>query len=179
MSMRIKYPLTLAAAALALAAPAYGQTPAAAQAAISAGAVVKDTAGGNVGTIVATDAGFATVKTDRHEVRLPATSFTKVDTGYIIAMTQVELNAAVEKSLAEAAASLAAGAVVRDPQGGTVGTVEAVDAEFVTVKLAKTSVKLPRAAVAVGPTGPVIGNTAAELEAKAAAVAPAAEENAE
>ena len=165
MSVTSKFLSSFVIAALTVAAvPALAQT-----ASIAAGAKVGDPAGGAVGTIVSADAGYGVVKTDKHEVRLPATSFTKVDSGYIIAMTQAELNAAVEKSLAEAASAIAVGATVRDPQGGVVGTIEALDEQFATVKLAKIAVKLPRTAFAVGPEGPVIGNTAAELEAQAAA----------
>lgn len=169
--------LALALAALALpASPALAQAAAAAPA-MTVGAKVSDTKGGEVGTITAVEGDQVTLKTDKHEVRLPAASFTKVDTGYLMGMTRDELNAAVDASLAKAEALMQVGAVVKDTAGGTVGTIEAIDAEFVTVKLSNGAVKLPRTAFAATPQGPVIGMTAAQLEAQVAAATPAKDES--
>jgi hypothetical protein len=83
-------------------------------------------------------------------------------------MTQAELNAAVEKDQAAAEASLAVGAPVKDSAGASAGTIEAIDAEFVTLKLASgKSVRLPRNGIAGSSNGAVIGLAAADLEASA------------
>ena len=167
--------LPLALAAAAASQPAFGQAAAPA-AQIAVGAKVSDTAGGEVGTIAGIDGDHVILKTDKHEVRLPSASLGPGQGGLVMAMTREQVNAAVEQSLAEANAKLAAGATVTGSAGDTVGTIEAIDAQFVTVKLGSgTSVRLPRNAVAAGPNGAVIGMTAAELEAaaKGAASAPA------
>ena len=178
--MTIRNTLLVSAAMLAsaaLAQPALAQTaPAAAQAAMTVGAKVADTAGGEVGTITSVDGEFVILKTDRHEVRLPVASFTAVEDGYIMAMTRAEVNAAVEQTLASADNLLTVGAMVHDTSGGVVGSVEKVDAQFATVKLASsTLVQLPVSAFGPGQSGPVIAMTAAELEAQAGAATPAAD----
>jgi preprotein translocase subunit YajC len=159
----------LSAAALgALAAP----MPALAQAAaasVTAGAKVMDPSGAPVGTITSVSNGEAVVKTDKYEVRLPTTSFGARQNGFAISMTQAELNATVEAALAKGAATMTVGATVLDPAGGTVGTIEAMDGQFVTIALASgKKARLPVASVAATPKGPVIGATAAQLEAQLA-----------
>lgn len=158
--------------------PALAQQPAAQQAAaqanMTAGAKVSDASGGEVGTISKVDGQFVILKTDKHEVRLPVTSFTAHEGGFLFGMTRDQLNAEVERTLAAANAKIVAGASVSGSQGGSVGTIEAVEDEFVTVKLVSgKKVRLPRAAVAPGPNGAVIGMTVAELEAAAAGAADA------
>ena len=143
--------------------------------AITVGMAVKDTSGGDVGTVTKVETGFLTVKTDKHEVRLPAASFTPHQGALVFAMTRDQLNAEIEKSLAAAATKIVAGAAVSDAAGGAVGTITAVDPQWVTVKLVSgTELRLPRSAVAPGPNGGVVGNTAAQLEATAKANVPAA-----
>ncbi|MDB5693728.1 MAG: hypothetical protein JWO81_2791 [Alphaproteobacteria bacterium] len=149
--------------------------PVPAGAAISAGMAVKDTNGDDVGTVTKVDGQFVVVKTDRHEVRLPATAFTPHQGALLFGMTRDQLNAEIEKNLAAAASKIAPGGAVSDASGGAVGTITAVDAQSVTVKLVTgTEVRLPRSAVAPGPNGIVVGNTAAQLDAAAKATAPAA-----
>ncbi|HYE27551.1 MAG TPA: hypothetical protein VEA61_04880 [Allosphingosinicella sp.] len=144
-----------------------------AAAAITAGATVKDTKGGVVGTIVRVEGANLVLKTDRHEVTLPVSSFTATDEGALFAMTRDQLNAEVDKATAAAAAQIVVGATVRGAAGATVGTIEAVDADFVTLKLTSgTSIRLPRNAVAAGPNGPVTGLTAEQIEAAAKAATP-------
>jgi hypothetical protein len=63
---------TLTAVGLAIAAPAAAQ----AQAAINVGMLVTDAAGGRVGTVSAINGDNLLIKTDKHEVMLPKTSFT-------------------------------------------------------------------------------------------------------
>jgi preprotein translocase subunit YajC len=149
--------------------PAAAQTAPAA-AGFTAGAKVSDTAGAEVGTITNVDGDYVILKTDKHEVRLPKASFTAHEGGFIMAMTRDQVNAAVEQSLASAAEKIVVGASITGSQGGAVGTIDALDDQFVTVKLASGKlVRLPRSGIAPGPNGPVIGMTVAELEAAAGA----------
>jgi preprotein translocase subunit YajC len=164
--------ISLAALSLAsLAAPAAAQPAPAA--AIKAGTIVKDTAGGEVGTVASVEGQYVTVKTDRNEVRLPATSFTPVEGALLFGMTRDQLNAEVDKAKAAADAKIVAGAAVTGAAGASVGTIEAVDAEAVTLKLPSGAlVKLPRAAVAGGPSGLITSATLADLEAAAKSAQP-------
>ena len=143
------------------------------QASVAVGAKVSDANGGEVGAISKVDGQFLILKTDKHEVRLPVTSFTAHNGGFLFGMTRDQLNAEVEKTLAAANAKIVTGASVTGSQGGNVGTIEAVDDQFVTVKLVSgKTVRLPRVAVAPGPNGAVIGMTVAELETAAGGGAP-------
>ncbi len=147
----------------------------AARAGVAPGARVSDPKGGEVGTVSRVDGQFVILKTDKHEARLPVSSFTAHNGGLLVAMTRDELNAAVEKTMAEASQKITVGAIVSCSQGGTVGTINALDEQFVTVKLGSGKlVRLPRTSLAPGPNGAVIGMTVAELEAAAAAAAPPA-----
>jgi preprotein translocase subunit YajC len=168
----------ISAAALALASvavPAAAQAPAAQAPAapIAPGTVIKDSAGGEVGTVASVDGQFLVIKTDRNEARIPVTSFTPSNGVLLFGMTRDQLNAEVDKAQAASDAKIVVGAPVTGAGGASVGTIEAVDAEFVTLKLTSGgSVRLPRKAVAGGPTGVVTTVTAAELEATAASAAP-------
>jgi preprotein translocase subunit YajC len=156
---------------LAAAVPAAAQSPAAS---ITTGMSVRDTAGAEVGTVASVDGQYLVVKTDRHEVRLPVTSFTPSNGTLLFGMTRDQLNAEVDKAKAAADAKIVAGAAVTGAGGAAVGTIEAVDAEFVTLKLPSgKSVRLPRKGVAGAPNGVVTSLTAAELEAAAKQAAPA------
>ncbi|HEX8261731.1 MAG TPA: hypothetical protein VF547_02535 [Allosphingosinicella sp.] len=163
--MRFKLSLLAGLALASLSAPAL--------AAVVVGAVVKDTKGGEVGTITRVEGANLVLKTDRHEVTLPVSSFTATDEGALFGMTRDELNAEVDKAKAAADAQLVVGATVKGIAGAAVGTIEAVDAQFVTLKLISgTSIRLPRSAVAGGPNGPVTGMTAEQIEAAAKAASP-------
>jgi preprotein translocase subunit YajC len=156
-----------ALAAMTLAAPSIAQT---------AGMQVVDTTGGAVGTVVSVSGDNVVIKTDKHQVALPKTSFTAHEGKLLFGMTQAQLNAETEKSLAEAAASIAAGATVKGSAGAVVGTIDALDAESVTIKLQSGSlIRVPRSGVAAGGDGVVVGLTAEELEAQASASAAPAE----
>jgi len=153
----------IAFATLTFAAPA---APALAQA---AGTQVVDTSGGTVATVVRVDGENIVIKTDKHEVALPKTSFTPHEGKLLFGMTQAALNAATEKSLAEAAAAIAPGATVKGSGGTVVGTIDAVDTETVTIKLSSGGlVRVPKSGVAAGNGDVVVGLTAQELEAGAA-----------
>lgn len=157
----------LAAAACLAAAPL--ATAASAQAGVSPGMQVVDQAGNPVGTIIAVSGSDLTVKTDRHEVRLPAASFTPHEGKLLFAMTRAELNAETDQALAAADAAVAVGAEVRDSAGQLAGTIEALDDSTVTLKLVSGElVRLPRSGIAGSQDGAVLGVTAAELEAMAA-----------
>lgn len=150
--------------------PAAAAAPAAAPQ-ITAGASVYGPGGNPVGTIASAGADFGVVKTDKHEVRLPSTAFAaRPEGGLVIGLSRDDLNASVEQALAKLTEMLKPGSTVYGAQGGTVGTVSAVEAELVTVKLASgKAVRLPKSGFAPGPQGLVIGFTAEQLEAQAAA----------
>ncbi|RVT93649.1 hypothetical protein [Sphingomonas crocodyli] len=161
-----------AAAAPALAqdaaAPAAATAPAAAKANVAAGAAVTDAKGGAVGTIASTDGTNAVIDTGVVKVTVPNSAFAQGDKALLIGMTKAELEtqakAASADQNAQFLASLAPGTAVSDPQGGAVGTIEAVEGETVTVATANAKAKLPKTALAKGPNGAIIGMTAAQLE---------------
>ena len=142
-------------------APSFAQT---------AGQQVVDTSGAAVGTVVRVDGANVVMKTDKHEVALPKTSFTANEGKLLFGMTQAQLNAEVEKSQAEAAKASAPGAAVKGSDGAAAGTIDAVDADTVTIKLASGAlVRVPRSGIAAGNGEVVVGLTAAELQANAPA----------
>ena len=152
---------SIALAAASLAAPATAQ---------SVGMQVVDTAGRPVGSVIAIKGDLLTIKTDRHEVALAKDSFTPHQGKLLFGMTQAELNAATDQSLAEAAAMVQPGAVVKGAAGTPVGTIDSIDAETVTVKLEGGALlRLPRSGIGPGPDGPVIGFTAEQLQAQVTA----------
>jgi len=158
---------SLASASLALAAPL---APAAAQApaAIAVGTQVTDSTGAAVGVVTAIQGDNLVVKTDKHEVALPKTSFTPDSGKLLFGMTRAQLNAEVEKSLAAADASIKAGATVKGAQGAPLGTVDAADSSSVTIALESgQKVQLSRSAVRGNADGTVsIGLTAEQLQAQ-------------
>ena len=158
--------IAVASASLAFAAPL---SPALAQASsgFAVGAQVTDANGGAVGTVTAVNGDVVTIKTDKFETNLSKSSFAEQDGKLLVGMTQAELNAAIEKDKAAAETSLAVGAPVKDSAGASAGTIEAIDAEFVTIKLASgKSVRLPRNGIAGSANGAVVGVAAADLEAQ-------------
>jgi preprotein translocase subunit YajC len=154
----------------AAASPLVAQAPAA-KVEVAMGAKVIDSKGDEVGTISALQGDNVVIKTDKHEVSVPKTSFTPAPNGLLFGMTRDQLNAEVEKVVAAQGPVVSTGATVYDPQGGVVGTVDEMDAETATIKLSKGVVKIPLTSFARGPKGPMIGETAASLEAKLAAAA--------
>lgn len=155
--------VAFAAASLAIAGPAFAQ-----DGGFAVGAQVLDSNSNLVGTITAVNGDVVTVKTDKVEAALGKASFAQQDGKLYIGNTQAELNALVEGANAAAAASLAAGAPVKDSAGASAGTIDSIDAEFVTIKLASgKAVRLPRNGIAGGPDGAVVGASVADLEASA------------
>ena len=118
--------------------------------------------------MTAVNGDVVTVKTDKVEANLGKASFAQQDGKLYIGNTQAELNALVEKTNAAVEASLAVGAPVKDSAGAAVGTIEAIDTEFVTLKLASgKSIRIPRNGIAGSAEGAVVGLTAADLESSA------------
>jgi preprotein translocase subunit YajC len=153
------------APALAQAAPAGAAASSSAE--IVAGTQVVDPNGGPVGTISSVGPNYVVLKTDKHEVRLSKDSFAFLPKGLTFSMTRDQLNAQVEQSVANLDQLLTPGAMVHDRQRAMVGTIEAVEGDLVTLKLASgTMVRLPKSGFAPGPNGPVIGMTAAQLQAQ-------------
>ena len=155
--------VALASVSLALASPAFAQTGG-----FTIGTEVLDSSGNPVGTVTAVNGDIVTVKTDKVDAVLGKASFAQQDGKLYIGNTQAELNALVEKTNAAIAASLAVGAPVKDSAGAAVGSIEAIDAEFVTLKLASgKAIRIPRNGIAGSAEGAIVGLSAADLEKSA------------
>lgn len=147
---------------LALAAPAL------AQAGISPGMQVIDPSGGLVGTVKAVQGENVLVKTGRNEALLPQTSF-RVDSGKLMfGMTQAQLDAEVERGLAEAQASVVAGATVKGVGGIDIGKIETISETAVVIALPSgQKIQLNKDAARGNPDGTVtVGLTAEQLAAQ-------------
>ncbi|ONF97271.1 hypothetical protein [Sphingomonas jeddahensis] len=174
---RYAFALLVAAAPAALSAqttpaPAGAATAPAATTAATAptvGATVYDAQGGTVGTIASSDGTNAVIDTGSVKAAVPLTSFGTSPKGVAIAMTKAELEAAASQGAAQAAAEfqskLTAGATVYGSGGTSLGTIKAVEGEFVTLTTAKGDARLPKGSFGPGPQGVTIGMTAAQLEA--------------
>lgn len=153
----------LLSAALACSAPiaASAQTPSP----ISPGMQVVDPAGASVGTVTSVKDGQLIVKTDKHEVLLPATSFTPSEGKLLFALTQAQLNAQTDQAVADANAKLVAGTSVYGQAGTLAGTIDVIDDNTVTLKLSSGKlVRMPRSSIAPNAQGAVLGISAAELQ---------------
>lgn len=152
--------------------PTEAQEPAPATpviATLGVGMPVVDSQGGAVGTIAAIAADGVTVKTDKHEAKLPQSSFTISNGKALFGMTQTELNASIEEIIAATPQpELKVGAPVKGTAGASVGTIDVVTAENVTITLASgLKISIPRSGIAAQADGSgLIGVTAAELEAQ-------------
>jgi preprotein translocase subunit YajC len=164
-----KLAIFISAVALAGAPIAFSPALAATAAEVKAGMQVVDPAGGVVGTVISVKPDSLILKTDKHEIQLPLTSFTANEGKLLFGMTAAQLDAATEKSMAAANAAIVAGAQVYGSDGNLAGQIETVDSDFVTIKLTNgSSVRLPRSGVAGGAKGAVLGMTAAKLNELAA-----------
>lgn len=162
---RLAKPFLSAAAIVAAASFA---PSAAAQAPVTPGTQVVDPAGNPVGTVTAVTGGDLILKTGRHEVRLPVTSFTPDEGKLLFAMTREELDAETDQALADAREKLVVGAAVHGNDGGLAGQIEEIDESTVTVKLASGElVRMPRSAIAPADHGAVLGVTVDELKTMA------------
>ncbi len=153
------------------AAPAAPAT-AAASATPSAGATIYDSAGAVIGTIDQVTPQAVVVNVDDAKVSLPPASIGSGPQGLRIAITRAEVVAAAAQAQADAQqqlqAQLTPGATVRGSAGAVVGTVKATDAQYVTLTTSKGDVRLPLVGFGMGANGPVIGMTAAQLDAAVA-----------
>jgi len=164
--------------AFALAALALPATAALAQA-ITVGMQVTDTTGAPVGTVTGIQGDNLLVKTDKYTAALAKNSFTPHNGKLLYAISQAQLDAEIEKSLAAANASIKAGASVKGAGGSSVGTIESADADTVTIDVggdASKKIKLPRSGARGNPDGTVtIGLTTDQVkEALAKAATPPA-----
>ena len=142
---------------------------------LGVGMAVVDINGGAVGTITAVAADSVTVKTDKHQAQLPKASLTVSDGKALFGLTQAALDASIEQSLAAtAAAALKVGAAVKGTGGTSVGTIDAVEADKVTIRLASGQrISIPRSGITAAPDGSgTIGISAAALEAQLKAARP-------
>jgi hypothetical protein len=144
--------------------------PLAAQAAtpITVGMQVTDANGGPVGTIIAIKGNNVGVKTDKHEALLPKASFTPANGKLLFGMTQAQLNAEIEKSLAAADAAVKVGASVKGLNGAPVGTIDSVEGDNLILALSSgKKVQVGKSGVRGNVDGTVtIGLTADQLEAQ-------------
>ncbi len=153
--------------ALALAVPA---APVLAQApqAITVGMQVTDVSGGPVGTVTSIQGDNLLVKTDKHEALLPKAGFTPNAGKLLFGMTQAELNAAIEKSLDAAQASVVAGATVEGLAGTKIGKIDSVTESDVVIALSSgKKVQVARTGVRGNLDGTVtVGLTSEQLDAQ-------------
>lgn len=169
---------SLAASLVPAAALAQAPTaaPPATAASIAVGMPVVDTQGGVVGTVTAIAADSVTVQTDKHQAQLPKSSFSVTKGKALFGLTQAALNASIEQAQAAMPKhELKAGATVKGTGGASVGTIDELGADSVTIKLASgLKISIPRSGIAAeADGGGVIGLTAAELEAQVKASDPA------
>lgn len=149
---------------LAVASPLLAQAPAGP----AVGMQVVDTNGGAVGTVQALKGDNVLVKTDKHEALLPKSSFALSDGKLYFAMTQAQLNAEIEKHVAAAQASVAAGATVKGLSGAELGKIDSVSNDAVVIALPSgKKVELNKSGVRGNADGSMtIGLTAEQLEAQ-------------
>lgn len=170
--------LMMASGAAVAQAPAAAQAGAAATVNVTQGSAVMDAKGGAVGTIASVNGDVAVIDTGAVKASVPTSSFAQSDKGLLLGMTKAELEAAAKGASADQKeqflASLAPGTAVSDASGGAVGTIEAIDGDMVTIATPNAKAKLPKASLAQGPNGPVIGMTQAQLEAAVKATTPPA-----
>ena len=174
--------LAFAPAAMAQTAPAPAASASAGAATPTVGATVYDSAGAVLGTIEQVTPQAVMVNMGTAKVGLPPSAIGAGPRGLQVGATRAAIEAqakgAAEQQLAT---QLVAGATVRGAAGASVGTIKAVDADLVTLTTPRGDVKLPRAGFGAGTDGPVIGMTAAQLDAAitqaggAAASTPAAD----
>ena len=94
-----------------------------------------------------------------------------------IAAPTAEAQATAQATPAPAAGAkpvITVGTTVYDPVGGTVGTIESVSADAVTLSTGTTKVALPTSAFGTSEKGTAIGMTKVELEAAATSAAASA-----
>jgi preprotein translocase subunit YajC len=146
---------------------------------LAQGTTVYDANGGTVGNIESVEGDFAVLATTKSKVRLPKSSFGAGAKGPVLGMTAAQLDQAAAQAAPQQSAAAATpakpnvvkGAAVADTQGGAVGTIADVDAQFATVTLTTgAKVRLPVTAFGAGDNGGLrVAMTAAQLSAAAGA----------
>lgn len=165
--------VVLALAVSMLPAMASAQAPASAASQSAAGTVtigmpVVDATGGAVGTVTAIAPDGVSVKTDKHMAVIPRSGVIVNKDKAVIGMTRVELNTQIEKAIAAAPKlELVVGGTVKGSAGTSIGTLDAVSADSVTIKLTDGKlIAIPRTSIAaVAGGGGQIALTAAQLDA--------------
>lgn len=136
---------------------------------------VVDSAGHPVGIIAGTKGNNVILKTDKHEVTLPASSFTPDKGKLLFGMTEAQVDAAAEQASAQAQAAITPGANVYGNGGQLAGTIDSVGTDYVTIKLAGGQlVRVPRSGVAGSAKGVIVGATVAQLQQTASQAQPSA-----
>jgi hypothetical protein len=153
---------TLTAVGLMLAVPAAAQ-----QAATKIGMQVTDTSGAPVGTVVGIKGSNLLVRTDKHDALLPGSSFRAEKGKLLFGMTQAQLDAQIEQSLAAASSAVVAGATVKGLAGTPVGTVESLADGNATIVLQDgKKIAVPQSGLRGNADGSVtIGYSAEQLQA--------------
>jgi hypothetical protein len=138
-----------------------------AQAGITIGMQVTDASGAPVGQVVGLKGPNLLVKTDKHEAMLPRTSFSVSKGKLLFGMTQAQLDAQIESSLAAAHAAIVAGATVKGAGGAAVGTIESIADGNATIALQDgKKIAVPQTGLRGNADGSVtIGYSAAQLQA--------------
>jgi hypothetical protein len=147
----------------------FAASPALAQAGIAVGMQVTDVSGAPVGTVTAIQGSNLLIKTDRHEALLPSASFRPDKGKLLFGMTQAQLDAEIDQSLAAANAAIKAGATVKGLGGAVVGTIDEVAEGKATITLQSgKKIAVPQEGLRGNADGTVtVGSSAAELEATA------------
>ena len=158
--MRLMTSISVGVALALAAAPALAQ-------AITVGMPVTDAKGGPVGTVTAVQGDNIQVKTDKYEALLPKSGFTVDGSKLLFGMTQAELDAAIEKSLDAAKASVAVGASVKGAAGIEIGKIDSVtDSDVVIALSSGKKVQIAKTGVRGNPDGTVtVGLTAEQIDA--------------
>lgn len=155
----------------------FAASPALAQAGATVGMQVTDATGAPVGTVAAIQGPNLLIKTDKHEALLPSSSFRAEKGKLLFGMTQAQLDAQIEQSLAAANAAIKPGATVKGLGGTAVGSIGDVADGKATITLQDgKKIAVPQEGLRGNADGSVtIGYSAAQLEAMVqGASAPAA-----
>jgi hypothetical protein len=177
----MKFPISTAAAALMLAAPAVqAQTAAPAAQELkgpAAGATVYGPGDVEAGTIESVNGNVVVLSTGTNKLSIPLDRFGKSAKGPTIALTREQLDALATQASAQAATQLKAklvpGAEVRGSAGAVLATVKAATDSTVTLTTtAGKDINVPVAAVGVNDQGLTIAMTAAQFNAAVNAAAP-------
>jgi hypothetical protein len=173
-SMKIRVVPAIAAAFLSLAAVSQAAPPAPANAAPTAGTVVYDPQGAEIGKVESVGSGGIVVDTGTAKATLPQSAFGTSAKGPTLNTTKAQLEALVAASVAKTEATLASalvpGAEVHGKAGAVIGTVKQVEGEQVIVdRTAGGAVSLNKDVFASGTGGLSISLTAQELDAAAKA----------